>query len=328
MLETLAFTSSPVPIERIDRTDTLTDFSLSETPEALSASIDAIGILHPLVLHRAKGGLHVTCGHRRLEAAYRLGLKEVPARVFSPAADDETRLALNLIENSSHRTFGDVEKGRILRRLEQAGVSEESLIEKYMPFLGLERSKKYCRDFLAVGDFSPEAQSLLHALNLPLRVFSLLYRWDEDARRAAWRLLDALRPGVNKARELLTLADECALMENVSPGEILDRREIASHLADSALAPTEQYEAILRRLNGWRFPALTQVRRQVALALDGLKLDPATRVRVQDSFEGDEIHVEMKFRDREGWDRQVKKLSEASRSTALDELIRIFKSFG
>ena len=159
-------------------------------------------------------------------------------------------------------------------------------------------------------------------------MFSLLYRWDEDARRAAWRLLDALRPGVNKARELLTLADECALMENVSPGEILDRREIASHLADSALAPTEQYEAILRRLNGWRFPALTQVRRQVALALDGLKLDPATRVRVQDSFESDEIHVEMKFRDREGWDRQVKKLSEASRSTALDELIRIFKSFG
>ncbi|UCD10597.1 MAG: hypothetical protein JSU88_07835, partial [Nitrospinaceae bacterium] len=122
--------------------------------------------------------------------------------------------------------------------------------------------------------------------------------------------------------------DECALMETVSPGEILDRREIASHLADSALAPTEQYEAILRRLNGWRFPALTQVRRQVALALDGLKLDPATRVRVQDSFESDEIHVEMKFRDREGWDRQVKKLSEASRSTALDELIRIFKSFG
>jgi len=325
MLDTLSFTSSSVPLERIDRGDRLTDFSLSKTPEALRASIAAIGLLNPLVLSPAGGSFRVAAGHRRLALAHGMGLREVAARVFKSPESDETLLALNLIENSSHRLFSDVEKGCILTKFRRAGVSEEVLIEKYMPFLGLERSKKYCRDFLAVDGLGREAQSLLHELNIPLRVFSLLYPWDEQARARALELLGTLRPGVNKVRELLTLADECALMQATTPGDLLGREEVRSLLSGGDLPVQEKYEAIHRLLHGWRYPALSAVQKRVAGAIDRLKLDPATRVRFQDSFESDEIRVEMRFREREGWERQVKKLSQASGSPALDELIAVFR---
>jgi hypothetical protein len=45
---------------------------------------------------------------------------------------------------------------------------------------------------------------------------------------------------------------------------------------------------------------------------------------VQDSFESDEIRIEMKFRTREEFVNQVEKLVRASDSEALDELISIF----
>jgi len=324
MQDSLSFTSSPVPLKSIDRADRLTDFSLSPAPEALVASIAEIGLLHPLVLTRKGDGFRVVAGHRRVDILTRLKVSEAPARVLQPSPGDATLVALNLIENSGHRSYSDVEKGCILFRLKGAGASERELIEKYMPFLGLERSKKYCEDFLATGSFSDDLQSLLHELNLPIRVFSVLFRWDEAARGAAMQFLKTLRPGVNKARELLMLADECAGKEG--PADLLSRSEILSPLNNPDLNPAERYEAIHRQLTAWRYPDLTGLRRKVAQALDRLNLDPRTRIRFQDTFESDELKVEMKFRDRESLDRQVKKLDLASRSPAIEDLLRIFKS--
>ena len=47
---------------------------------------------------------------------------------------------------------------------------------------------------------------------------------------------------------------------------------------------------------------------------------------MQDSFESDEIRIEMKFRTRDEFVKQLEKLVRASDSEALDELIRIFKN--
>ena len=47
---------------------------------------------------------------------------------------------------------------------------------------------------------------------------------------------------------------------------------------------------------------------------------------MQDSFESDEIRIEMKFRTRDEFVNQLEKLVRASDSEALDGLIRIFKN--
>ena len=71
---------------------------------------------------------------------------------------------------------------------------------------------------------------------------------------------------------------------------------------------------------------LNDMQIRLAKALDALKLDDKTRVHIQDSFESDEIRVEMKFRTREQFINQIEKLVRASGSDALDELIRIFQN--
>lgn len=55
----------------------------------LTASIEAEGVLQPLLLHRTDFGLQVVDGHRRLAAAKLAGLHRVPALIVDELDDDE-----------------------------------------------------------------------------------------------------------------------------------------------------------------------------------------------------------------------------------------------
>lgn len=166
----------------------------------------------------------------------------------------------------------------------------------------------------------------MHDLNLPLRVFSILFRWNVDDHAAAETLLVTLRPGVNKCRELLELTDETAVKDNTSPQEILNRPEIQTPLNNTDLPVNEKYEAIHKQLRLWRYPVLTDLQKQVYRAIDQLKLDGKIKLRTPENFEGDQFKIELPFKTREELVTQVEQLFRVTDSDALDELIRIFKT--
>jgi ParB-like nuclease family protein len=314
-----------IPLHALDRQDSLTDFSLSPTPDSLTASVQAIGVIHPVILTPTGDRFRIVCGHRRVSVAKALGLAEIPALIAPFDLDNETRLTLNLTENRAHRTFSDIEKGRTLNKLVGAGVSEAVVIEKYMPLLGLERSKKLYRDLSAIEGFRPSLQQLWHELNAPLRVFSALLSWDAPGRDAVENLLSTLRPGINKCRDLLELVEEIARIENISCAELLRRKEIQSVLSASDLSPHEKYDRILQTLTPLRYPMLSALRKKIAQTLDRLTLGPETKIRIQESFETEEIKIEIRGRGQKSLISEIDKLASASRSEAMGELLRILR---
>lgn len=68
--------------------------------EELAASIGRHGLLHPVLVehHTGEPGLTLISGHRRLEAARRLGWQEIPAYVLDGRNAAE-RLSVTIIEN-------------------------------------------------------------------------------------------------------------------------------------------------------------------------------------------------------------------------------------
>ena len=316
-----------IPIEEI-REETLTRFSMDPPPDALLQSINTLGITHPVLLAPADKGYQVVCGHRRVECVRLLGFHSVPAFVLTEAPTPADMLKRNLMENRAHRTYSDIEKGWIVHKLVQAQVSDAEVIQDYLHLLDLERSKKLFVDLQKCAEFSENLSALLHCLHLPLRVFSILFRWDEESRVAAESLLDTLRPGVNKCRELLELTDETAVKENTSPQAILNRSEIQTSLTNTDLPVNEKYDAIHQQLRLWRYPVLTDLQKQVYRAIDQLKLDGKTKLRTPENFESDQFKIELNFSSREELVAQVEKLFRATDSDALDELIRIFRDMG
>lgn len=295
------------------------------TLDPLKDSIEEIGVIHPVILMKSAESYKIICGHRRIKICKLLGLSEIPARVSDSELDPQTRLALNLTENRSHRSYSDIEKGRIIHKLVSAGVSEEIIIRKYMPILGLERSKKLYQEFFRIQDLETGLQNLLHELNVPFRIFSPLLHWSSHCRNAALTLFSKVRPGINKWRELLELTDEIARIKNILPGDIFRWGEIQSILAQHDLQAHEKYDQIVQTLTPWRYPVLNALRKKIAHEVDQLSLGPRTKIRIQESFESEEIKIEIKARDQKSLAQEVEQLENATRSDAMGELLRILK---
>jgi len=301
------------------------NISLPDTPESLRDSIEAIGVIHPVILMKSSGWRKIICGHRRINLCKVLGLADIPALVTDSGLDEETLLALNLAENRSHRSYSDIEKGQVIGKLVGAGVSVEKIIQKYMPILGLQRSKKLYQEFCHIPGLETGLQYLLHDLNVPLRIFSPLLRWSRADKNSAETLFYSVRPGINKWRELLELAEEIARIENESPGDIIRREEIQSILAQNDLQAHEKYDRIVQTMTLWRYPVLSGLRKKIAHELDQLSLGPRTKIRIQESFETEEIKIEIKGRDQKSLVDEVEKLANATRSNAMGELLRILR---
>jgi len=102
---------------------------------SLAESIRRQGVLQPLVVRPWEGRFQLIAGERRLRAAKKAGLREVPVVVRE--ASDRQMLALALIENVQRADLGPIEKARGIRRLtEEFGLTQNEAGRE----LGMSRS--------------------------------------------------------------------------------------------------------------------------------------------------------------------------------------------
>jgi ParB family chromosome partitioning protein len=94
-----------------------TDFDEADL-KALADSIRREGLLQPVVVRPAGGGLYqLVAGERRWRAAKLAGLDRLPALVRE--VDDRKMLELALVENIQRRDLNPIEKARAFRQLMQ-----------------------------------------------------------------------------------------------------------------------------------------------------------------------------------------------------------------
>ena len=110
---------------------TISDASLAE----LMQSIKEKGVIEPVIVRRAAAGYELIAGERRLRAAQRLGLTQLPAIVRQ--ATDQEALELALIENIQRENLNAMEEARGYERLQKEFLlTQEALARK----VGRERS--------------------------------------------------------------------------------------------------------------------------------------------------------------------------------------------
>lgn len=85
--------------------------------EELAASVRDQGIIQPLLVRRVGEGFELIAGERRLRAAVKAGLTEVPV-VVREASDRET-LQLALIENLQREDLNPIEEASAYQRLQE-----------------------------------------------------------------------------------------------------------------------------------------------------------------------------------------------------------------
>ena len=147
--------------------------------EDLTRSIRTYGVIQPIVVRPIDGRYQIIAGERRWRAARRAGLERVPVVVRDvPDGDEQTPLALALIENIQREDLNPIEEAMAYRRLiDQFRLTQEAVAD-------------------AVGKDRSSVANTLRLLKLP-----------DDVRHdvAAGRL------SMGHARALLTLTDAAAI---------------------------------------------------------------------------------------------------------------------
>lgn len=108
-----------------------------EAMEELKASIQAYGILEPIVVRLKDDNYEILCGERRFRAARELGLIEVPVVVRE--ATDHEALLLSIQENIQRNDLIPLEEARAYKQLLDKGVTSSQ--RELATLLGVSQSR-------------------------------------------------------------------------------------------------------------------------------------------------------------------------------------------
>jgi ParB family chromosome partitioning protein len=100
-----------------------------EQLESLSRSISRHGVIQPVVVRKlSEGQFQLVAGERRLMAAKRAGLENIPAIIRT--LDDGDMLVVALVENIQREDLGAVERARAFKRLtDEHGLSHQEIAD-------------------------------------------------------------------------------------------------------------------------------------------------------------------------------------------------------
>src|SRR5205814_3185441 len=97
--------------------------------EELTRSIEANGIIQPIVVRRDGDRLEIVAGERRWRAAKKLGLKKIPAVVRD--LPPQSALEIALVENLQRQDLNPIEEARAFEWLIQDyGLSQEEVAKR------------------------------------------------------------------------------------------------------------------------------------------------------------------------------------------------------
>lgn len=204
---TLIRTNPDQPRRHFDET------KISELADSISMS----GILQPLVVQATTDGYRLIAGERRLRAALRLGLPEVPIIVRQPSDDESIILAL--IENLQREDLNPIEEADAFARLqEQFHLSQDEVARK-------------------VGKSRPAIANALRLLSLPDEVKSYIAQGKLPAGQA--RALLGLEPAaalIAAAREVVAKQLSTRETEALAKRMKTPRRTKSEHRPDPNIA--------------------------------------------------------------------------------------------
>lgn len=141
-----------VPIDRISPNPDQPRLEVdSDRLEELTLSIEAHGVLQPIIVRPMGDDYQIIAGERRWRAAQRAGLERVPCILHE--ANDQESLELALIENLQREDLNPLEAARGYRRL----LTEHGLTQEQLASL-IGKSRSAIANTLRLLELPPEVQ--------------------------------------------------------------------------------------------------------------------------------------------------------------------------
>jgi len=292
-------------------------FGLSE----LKRSIAEIGLINPPAVVLRSNRIVVVAGWKRAEACRRLSFPSIPCRILEEPSDLQA-FHISLHDNIMTRELSICERAEILKKLQDFGVGEETLVTGYLPLLGIPATRIHLEAHLAAASFDSESKEFIHEENTPYPVLACLIGLSRSERKSVLPFLRHL--GRNKQKELVEHLMEISRRDSVSIMSVLSAPEIETVIRSHFFSEQQKAERVRAILRRKRYPALTATTDSFLAAVKSIAWPENIAVEPPPFFESEDVSVKFSFRSSEEFGKKVEELKAVADEGRISSLLKSF----
>jgi ParB family chromosome partitioning protein len=294
--------------------------STSVDINALSRSIQHVGLINSPVFVRKQERYIIVSGFHRIAAMQQLNYRKTPAKILPAESSILDCVRIAVTDNISHRTLNLLEISRALSLLHGCIEDRECLCAEAQN-LGLPGNYPYIEKIIGVCGFPPLIQEGIRQNRISLNMAVELQSFDAPARDLLTMFFMELKVNQNKQTEICSHLKEIAHREKCSPREVLSSEAVAEVLADKDLDNLQKTRIVRSKLRRRRFPNLSLAEEAFQLNLRKLNLGSRITLLPPENFEGTSLKLNISFKSRSELKKQIDVLNRALVNPYLQKII-------
>ncbi|MBP1748932.1 MAG: ParB-like nuclease domain [Deltaproteobacteria bacterium] len=295
-----------VPLSRIDLKDGRFSLSYGRDNANLRSSIDAVGIIEPVILLDQKSYIPVA-GLRRLHCARALRIRSVPAIIV---AISEQEALLKAIHTNIERGYNIIEKASVLYKMHRLGFPRPDILA-LMRYLDLNPHEKILEIFIAIAGLEIVYKQFIFTHNVSLRNIESFLRFDMPERRRIVRSLAGFHLTESTLREIF----EMLHILRIRKGKLTGR--------DIPVLPNA--ESLRAYLKERTHPILTSLTRKLKAIRDTMPMPRGIDIRVDPFFEKEYIDLVLRIKDYDDLRTALAKISGLADAGYLRSILELTK---
>ncbi|MFH1673132.1 MAG: ParB N-terminal domain-containing protein [Pseudomonadota bacterium] len=317
----IPYKSLTVPIDSIDLDDDAYTTSIEGVTHPLLESIKTVGLINPPLLKKRKDQRYrIICGRRRILCCQELGWTELSAHIAPDTLSDLDCLKIAISDNRSHRSLNLIEQSRGIEQLTRH-ITEQNRFKTICQLLDIPLNQKVFHKVAGLSTLPKPIQKGILKGELSLEGAVALFPFEPLEQVAFFELFKGLNLSQSKERELITLVDEIARREAISPIDVITSDPIRDIMAEKERNRPEKTREVRAFLKSRRFPALLEAEDRFFANLKHVNLGNYIHLSPPPFFEGATYTARLSFKSLEELKEQLESLGKAAAQPAFQKII-------
>ena len=291
----MSFKQKIVKLSLIDSKDESFRITTQINIDHLMDSINHVGVLNFPLLIEKTSGYKIVCGFRRIGACRRLGWTDVEVRILDVDTKRLECIKYAITDNSLQRPLNLIEQSRSINMLFDFYKNFSSL-GKELSDMGLPENQSIIKKIQKLCHLSGSVQNGILSNTISLTMALELGRMQQKAGEVFAKLFETLKLGLNKQREILTLAKEISLREDIPVLKVIENNILQKILTNEDLDRNQKISKTRIYLKQRRFPVITTAEKELESHLKKLKLGNGIKLIPPDNFEGNTYFLKISFK--------------------------------
>lgn len=318
----MEFNERTIPCHSIDTEDHSYRISTGQELDPLSASISAIGLLQPPIVQSKGTEFIVVSGFRRILACRKVGIQQLPVRIPSDSASRLDLATVAVADNSFQRTLNLIEIARSVSLLKPHFESAAALA-KTAGILGLPTNPDFLIKAASLKSLPESIQSQLVRGHVALPTALELLALDPSSVSALSEIFETLKLSLNKQREVMTLLNEIAVLEDVAVADILRSGPVRDLLDDKNLDSVQMTQQFRSHLQKRRFPVIFKAETEMLGLIKALPLGRFWHIIPPKHFEAQSYTFKATVRNGDELRQAGKQLERIIRAPELKDIFKL-----